>query len=80
MERRRAVAELAQSKDEAGRVGATRDQAEHLAARLEQVVAADVDVDPLEQIHRPKCAYQVGSSSHVTSVTTARSSSSAVNG
>ena len=48
VQRRDAVAELAQRVEEAGRVGAARDEAEHLAARLDQVVPADVRLDPRE--------------------------------
>ena len=49
VERRDAVAELAEREGEAGRVGAARDEAEHLAAGLDQLVAADVRLDPREQ-------------------------------
>jgi hypothetical protein len=44
------VAELAERVVEAGRVGAAGDEAQHLAARLDQVVPADVLVDGPEQI------------------------------
>ena len=52
VERRGAVAELAQREHEAGRVGAARDEAEHLAAGLDQLVAPDVRLDPREHVHR----------------------------
>ena len=56
VERRDAVAELAERQHEAGRVGAARDQAEHLAAGLDQLVTADVSLDPLEDVHGRKSA------------------------
>ena len=48
VQRRDAIAELAQRVVEARRVGAARDEAEHGAARLDQLVAADVLLDALE--------------------------------
>ena len=48
MQRRDAIAELAQRVEEARRVGAARDEAEHVAARLDQIVPADVLLDALE--------------------------------
>ena len=46
MERGDAVAELAQRVPEAGRVGPAGDERDHLAARGNQVVPADVLLDP----------------------------------
>src|SRR5581483_9982110 len=50
VQRRDAVAELAQRVVEAGRVGAAGDEAEHLAARLDQLVPADVLFDAREEL------------------------------
>ena len=62
------VAELAQRVAEAGRVGAAGDEAEHLAARLDQLVPADVRLDPLEERPRRQCCtHQVGAASHASS-------------
>ena len=57
VEGRGAIAELAQCQNEAGRVGATRHQAQNLPAGRDQVVAAHVCLDRLEQVHIPKSAY-----------------------
>src|SRR5581483_3848099 len=45
-----AVPELAERMEEARRVGAPGDEAEDLAAGLDQLVAADVALDPLEDL------------------------------
>ena len=82
VQRRDAVAELAQRVQEAGRVGAARDEAEHLAARLDQLVPADVLSIRSRTLHgtvfQPKCCdHQVGAASQPSSTPTQRSSSSA---
>jgi hypothetical protein len=46
---RDAVAELTQRVEETGRIGAAGDEAEHVAARLDQIVPADVGLDALEE-------------------------------
>src|SRR5581483_11287945 len=46
-----AVAEIPERVVETGRVGAARDEALHLSTRLDELVPADVRLDPLQQLH-----------------------------
>jgi len=50
VQRRDAVAERAERVVQAGRVGAARDEAQDVAAGLDQVVAPDVRLDALEDV------------------------------
>src|SRR3954454_5482367 len=50
VQRRNRVAELPERMEEAGRVGAARDEAEHGLARRDQLVPADVRLDPLQEL------------------------------
>src|SRR5262249_24473066 len=56
VERGDPVAELPQAAPQARRVGAARDQAGHLAAEIDQLVAADVLLDAREEGHRRSVA------------------------
>jgi hypothetical protein len=50
VQRRHVEAELAESVEEAGRVGAARDEAQDVATRRDQVVPADVRFDPVQEL------------------------------
>ena len=79
VQRRDPVPELAQREEEAGGVGPAGDEAQHLAARLDQVVPAHVRLDPLEDPHTAKCAQNVGAASHRSRTPTTSSSSASEN-
>src|SRR5205823_2760280 len=57
VERGDAVPELAQGVEQAGRVGASRDETGHVGTRLDQPVRTDVTLDPLEElVHERQCS------------------------